>query len=91
MVIDKNHAPVPNALLGLSRPAEPASRPSAGRRTAAALTDQKLPARPNYQIVSSGRDSEDDEPRGGTSDTATALGAGVVLVIFLAAIGLLLN
>jgi hypothetical protein len=84
MVVENSPSEAPRALLGLRPPAEPSER--ASRRTAAAL-----PERPSYQVISSGRDSEDEEGRGKTSDLVTALGAGAVLVIFLAAIGLLLS
>jgi len=85
MVVENSPSEVPRALLGLRPPAEPSER--ASRRGATAT----LPERPSYQVISSGRDSEDEESRGKTSDLVTALGAGAVLVLFLAAIGLLLS
>lgn len=78
-------------LLGLRPPAELAEQSAAGRKTAATLDAGSLPDRPDYNIISSGRDSEEDGSRGKNSDSLTAIGAGAMLVAFLVVVGLLLN
>jgi len=91
MARDEDNVRAHPSLLGLRPPAELAERSPSGQRTAATMASRDLPERPTAQIVSSGYNSEDDTGRGKSSDLLTALGAGVVLVIILAAIGLLLG
>lgn len=83
----------PRTLLGLRPPAELAEGPvlakpaAAGRAMPAAAT----PARPDYPIISSGRDDEDTGPTSKTSDLMTAILAGGVLLLVLVGLGMLLS
>lgn len=86
MVGENIHTEAPRGLLGLRAPTSQGRGLSLRGEEAGAV-----PTRPDYNIISSGRDSEEDGSRGQTSDLMTALGAGAVLVLFLVAIGLLLN
>ena len=88
MVSQRIQSKASSGLMGLRPPADLAEHSASGRDTAATLQD--LPARPSYTVVSSGRDSEEDEPRGKNSDLMTAIGAGAMLVVFLIVVGLFL-
>jgi len=81
---DENTAP--RTLLGLTPPVH---APHAGVSNGSQPSGAADPARPQYQVVSSGWDSEDT---GGSarSDLGTAIGAGLGLVAVLLLIGLLL-
>jgi len=91
MVADETNMQTPKTLLGLRSPDEFADRSASGQSTSATNNGRVLPERPTIQIVSSGYNSEDDTGRGKSSDLLSAIGAGVVLVIILAGIGLLLG
>jgi hypothetical protein len=76
----------PRTLLGLTPPVPGSTGiASQGSQPAGAAGA----ARPQYQVVSSGWDSE-DTGSSGRSDLGTAIGAGVGLVAILLLIGLLL-
>ena len=72
----------PRALLGLRPPTMLADAP--------ARVDQ-TPERPDYQVISSGWDSEDGGSKSQRSNLLTALGAGVMLLLAMAGIGLLIG
>ncbi|MGG5811556.1 hypothetical protein [Falsiroseomonas sp. CW058] len=79
------------SLLGLRPPAELAEGASAPR-VSTVPAQGPLPARPNYPVISSGWDSEDDEgKRSQSSDLVTALKAGLVLLAVIIALSLLLR
>jgi hypothetical protein len=75
-------------LLGLRPPAELAERGVTGAPTAAEMSTRNLPERPNFPVISSGWDAE-DQTGGKNSDLFTAIGAGAVLLLFITAVGLL--
>lgn len=87
------------SLLGLRPPADLAEEGVAPRMQSAApvqpspalMQPAATPPRPTYPVISSGWDSEDGEPRGKSSDAATALKALAVLVLAMVALGLLMG
>lgn len=94
MVVDSPHPHDQRSLLGLRPPADLAegTEPAGPvTRRAATAAEPTPPARPGYTVISSGWDSEDQEPRGKGSDLLTALRAGAVLVVLIVALALLLR
>jgi hypothetical protein len=80
------------SLLGLRPPAGLADGALAGRaQLAPAQGPSEMPARPTYPVVSSGWDSEDEEPRGKSSDLLTALKAAAVILSVTVVLALLLR
>jgi len=76
----------PRTLLGLTPPTQV---PHGGVAHGPHSSGANEPARPQYQVISSGWDSE-DTGSSGRSDLGTAIGAGLGLVAILLLIGLLL-
>lgn len=94
MAIDAGVPSDHRTLLGLRPPADLAEVAVAPRtmpdnRHLASPPD--APARPNYPIISSGREDEDTGPASKTSDLVTALRAGAVLLAVIVVLGMMIR